>query len=354
MYRSQKRKSKKHPVVSVTQAIRISFIAVALVWFVQTSSAQNGRLSMGGSLNVQIYASSGQLIDMPAQVTISSEESIAGIEQGVSNDGIARFSALPPGNYSVAVHAVGFKDAVVQVGLIGEGIQEAMVSLEPSTDPTSQAGAMGFVLAPKAQKDLNQGLAAMHSSKFAEAQQHLDAAYKLAPGNPDVSSAMAELCLATNDLSKAEQFLDHATSIDPDNLSALLDTGQLRILQKNPAGAQTALEHAVDVAPRDKFAHWLLGITYLDLGLYEKARIEAAEVVKINGSAATDGEFLLGEALAGLGRTTEAIAALKTFVKRVPHDGYTQSAQSLIAKLQSKPANQDTQQGVKQAVASAQ
>lgn len=359
MYRSQSSKSKKHRVIATSQTIRTFLLSLAavLTYGAYTSRAQMGGPAYGNmhgaSISVQIYAANGGLIDVPAQAILSSEGSISGLQQAVSNDGVVMFRGLPPGSYAVTVHVVGFKDAREQVDVIGDGIAEAAIQLEPEGDPATQAGAMGFVLAPEAKKDLDLGLAAMHALKFPEAQQRLDAAYRLAPGDPNVSAAMAELYIATNDLPKAEQYVDHATSIDPNNLNALIDAGQVRILQKNFVSAQPPLEHAIDVAPRSKFAHWLLGITYLDLGLYEKAKDEATAVVKINKSAATDGEFLLGEALAGLGRTTEAITTLKTFVKKAPRDSYTPYAENLIVKLQSQPTPQEQQDTGGQAVASA-
>ena len=356
MFRSQSTRFPKTTLITVSRTTRVLLAAAVFTCLAYNAGAQFGGLSDGGkhgaSINIQIYAANGALIDLPAQATLSSPVGMSSLEQTVSNDGVVLFSGLSPGSYSVTVHVVGFEDAREQVEVAGDGIAEAAIELEPEGNPTTQADAMGFVLAPKAKKDLDLGLAAIHASKFLEAQQHLDAAYKLAPGDPNVSAAMAELYLATNDLPKAQQFVEHATSIDPDNLNALIDAGQLRILQKNFAGAQPPLEHALDVSPRSKFAHWLLGITYLDLGLYEKAKEEATEVVKINKSAATDGKFLLGEALAGLGRTTEAIATLKTFVKKAPRDSYTPYAENLIAKLQSQPTPQASQNSGDQVVAS--
>lgn len=146
---------------------------------------------------------------------------------------------------------------------------------------------MGVVLAPKASKELSEGIDAIRDAKFDKAQQHLQAAYRLAPGNPDVNSAMGELYLAQRNIPEAEHYIDRATSLGPDNIEALLGAGELRILQQNPAAAESPLEHAVDLAPHNKFAHWLLGVTYFDLGLYEKCRTEALAVIKINRNTAT-------------------------------------------------------------------
>lgn len=335
MYRSQINKSNQAVLVFPWKKIYATFafaVFAAPLAIAQSSHA----LGSGGSLKVEIFTG-GQLTDLPAQVVVASEGSTANTEQTVCNDGMAVFGSLPAGVYSVTVHIPGFNDGKGQAQVFGDGMAETTVELDPSDDARTQQSGTGFMLAPKAKKDLELGLDAIQASRFDQAQQHLNAAYNLAPGDPDVSSALGELYLIMKNLDEAQHYIEHATSVAPDNLNALVEMGQLRMLQNNPAAAQPALEHAVDVAPRDKFAHWLLGMAYLEQGLYEKAKDEAVEVVKINKSAATDGEFLLGEALAGLGRTAEAIETLKTFVKKVPHDAYTPYAQNLIAKLQSQP-----------------
>jgi len=343
MYRSQTDENNKQNVItSARKAIYTLLLAALFVAPLALGQARS--FNFNGSLRVEVYTG-GQLTDLPAMVVLSSEGSMAGIQQTVCNDGIASFSSVLPGNYAITVRIAGFKDGIAEAEVSGGASAQATVSLEPSDDSRTQDGAPGFMLAPKAKKNLDLGLAALQASQFEQAQEHLEAAYKMAPGDPNVSSALGELYLETKNFGEAEQYIEHATSVAPDDIYALVETGQLRILQDNPAAAQPALEHAINVAPRNKFAHWLLAIVYLDQGLYEKAKDEATQVVKINKSAATDGEFILGEALAGLGRTPEAIATLKTFVKKVPRDAYTPYAENLIAKLQSGSPDQTTPQG---------
>lgn len=302
--------------------------------FATAISAQFGGGFGDSSIHVSIYVGNGDLLSVPAHVSVSPQGSLVALQQTICDNGIATFTALPSGNYVVKVEAPGFKEGSAEATLLDAGEADASITVERTPDPSTDLGAMGVVLAPKASKELNQGIDAMHNAKFDQAQRHLQTAYRLAPGNPDVNSAMGELYLAQKNLPEAEHYIDRATSLGPDNIEALLGSGELRILQQNPAAAESPLEHAVDLAPRNKFAHWLLGVTYFDLGLYEKCRTEALAVIKINKGTATDGAFLLGESLAALGRTAEAVEALKKFVHQVPRDAYTADAKKLIDKLQ--------------------
>jgi tetratricopeptide (TPR) repeat protein len=99
----------------------------------------------------------------------------------------------------------------------------------------------------------------------------------------------------------------------------------------------------VTLAPHDYFAHWLLGIGYYGSRQYEKARVEAVAAIKASKGAASDAEYLLGQALAGLGRNGEAIATLQKFVNEKPAGYYAPAAKTLIAKLQDAPAEAASQ-----------
>lgn len=337
MYRSPVLQIQKTFTLNFRPVIHGLFVAIVSLLFSTALSAQFGRGSGGSSIDVSIYTSDGDLISVPAVVILSPEGTI-GLRQTVCDDGVVTFPSLSSGDYTVTVRAPGFKDGTADVEVMGNEEADASVTLEVAPDPSTDVGAMGTFLAPKAQKELTEGLAAIPKKKYAQAQKQLDAVYQLAPGDANVNSALGELYLAQQKLPEAEHYIDRATSLGPDNPFALIEAGELRIMQHNPAAAEAPLEHVVDIQPRSKFAHWLLGITYLDLGLYEKCRNEAVTVIKINRSTATDGAYLLGQSLAALGRTAEALATLKKFVHEVPHDGYTADAKNLISKLQGQAA----------------
>lgn len=84
-------------------------------------------------------------------------------------------------------------------------------------------------------------------------------------------------------------------------------------------------------------------MSYYGTVQYEKARVEALAAIKASKSGATDAEYLLGQALAGLGRDAEAVATLQKFVHEQPNGFYTPAAKSLVAKLQAGPPSNSAQ-----------
>jgi Flp pilus assembly protein TadD len=290
------------------------------------------------SINIRIYAADGRPLDLPAQVALSSESGAFGSLRAVTENGVARFNGLAPGAYDIEVTIPGYKNGIGQVSTMQFGTSDASITMEVSEDPATAVGAKGMYLAPKARKELELGKVAQQKKDYDQAEQHFLAAYKLAPGDPEVNDALGVLYLAKKDLPKAEDYLLRSVSIESDNPGSQIDLGQLRITQMNFKAAQGPLERAVTLAPKNFLAHWLLGVAYLDSKQYEEARAEANIAIKVKDGAVSQGEYLLGQALAALGRNAEAIAALQVYVNGLPNDFYVPSANRLIAKLQSAPA----------------
>jgi tetratricopeptide (TPR) repeat protein len=273
---------------------------------------------------------------LSAEVTVSTDGDTGGHSDLAGSNGMVRFAGMPRGSYVVSARAVGFKEAYGSVNVpSGYGVYSTTVTMSP--DQNESTDTAGMVLAPKAKAEFDKGVEEMRAQHYGEAEKHLLAAYKLAPGNPDVNDKLGGLYLLMRDFAKAQDYLTRAVSIDPGSEKFLTDLGQLWLQQGDyPEAAKTLLK-AVSMAPGDWFAHWMLGIAYIHANEDEKARSEAAQAIKLGKGAANanDAQYLLGEALADLGRNEEAISALQTFLKGSPKNSYVPAAKALIAKLQS-------------------
>jgi len=331
--------------LSVNNFLRIAG-AFALALPCLAAPAARAQLSPSGtqvrtgssSLIVTIQSPDGRPIQIPARVTLSAEAGSPTVLETVSNNAMARFDHLAGGRYDLVVSIPGFAEGDGDVEVMDLGIVDTSITMEMAQDPDHSVGAMGLLLAPAAKKELDLGFAAMHANKLDESRQHLQAAFKLAPGDARVNDALGELFLLEKDFANSKDYLERATSLDPLNVTALVDLGDLRIQQKDFAGAQPPLQKAISLAPQDAAAHWCLGVSYLDLKQYEKAMAEANAALSSKKGSETEAEFLLGAALSGLGRDKEAIVALQSFIRQMPNDAYAPAAQTLLAKLQAAPS----------------
>lgn len=298
----------------------------------QSSSQPRG----AATVVISVRSENGSPLDNPAEVTLAPEGQASGQMQSTGSNGVARFSRVPNGSYTVSIRAPGYKDSLTEVDVpMSYGTFDSTVNMQP--DIQEEPDAKGIVLAPKAKKELDAGMVAMRAGKYDDAQKHLEAAYKLAPGSPDVNDLLGELFLLKKDYPKSQDYLAQALSIDPQHISALTDMGELRVQQGDYVAAQVPLERSIELFPQNWFAHWMLGVAYLRVNENEKARLEALAAIKTGKGAANAAGYLLGESLAALGRNAEAVRALQAFLVSSPKNSFAPSAQALIAKLQSPP-----------------
>jgi len=288
-----------------------------------------------GMLIVYLIGDDGNPVTTSGVVTIFRAGEVTGPHENTGPNGVARFIQLANAAYTIVVSVPGYKDARSEADITpSRTAAELTVTMERlHGDPAEEGNANGMVLAPKAKKEAQEGIDAMRAGKYSEAEKHLKAAYKLAPGNPTVNDCLGELYLETRDYGKAESYLKQALSLDPDNSGALTDIGWLRVQQGDNAAAEAALERAITLDPQRWFAHWVLGVAYLRQHDYEQARSEAATAIRVGKGAALDAEYLLGEALAAAGRNDEAVKALQEYIHDAPNAANVKAAEVLIANL---------------------
>jgi Flp pilus assembly protein TadD len=323
----------------------LSFFAVALLCSASICPAFAQILTPApatgqGNVLVYIVRTDGDPVLRPFDVTISR----AGVMytdryQTTDSSGITQFSQLPFADYWITASAPGYKEGREEVNINGgQSTVTVTVKVEPTDDNlAAPPEAKGTILAPKAKKEATAGISAMNAGHYDEARQHLEVAYKLAPGNPDVNDMLGELYIATKEYDKAAQYLQRALSLEPENPSANADIGYLHVQQKDYAAAEASLQNAIGLSPQNWFPHWLLGIAYLREGRYEDARQQATAAITVSKGRAPDAQYLLGESLALLGRNDDAVKALQVLLKNTPDSSNAPAAKQLIARLQASP-----------------
>jgi tetratricopeptide (TPR) repeat protein len=292
---------------------------------------------------VRVQAPDGGPFDQSAEVALSQGGEGGANHQFTRDAGEAEFNNVSAGTYYVLVTAPGYKPAHDSVDVSGFGGDSTVwIRLESDSGvaPASN-GRGGHVLAPKAQKLAAKGLEYLRAGKFQEAQKQFEAAYKLAPGDPDVNYLLGYTLLQEKDLDGAQTYLQRAISIEPHNISALVALGQLRLQQDNLSAATTTLEQVISLDAENWMAHWSLASAYLRDQQYEKARLEADAAIKFGKGAANGAEIIIGESWAASGDKEKAIDALEAFLRDAPGNSAAQSAQAMIAKLKAEESSEE-------------
>ncbi len=138
-----------------------------------------------------------------------------------------------------------------------------VIQLKAGSSKDSAGIKPGQLLAPKAQKETEKGLAGLKSGNLNEAQKHLEAAYKLAPTNADVDFLLGYLYLQKNDAGQAKTYFVKATTANPQHVRALTALGQLLLDEGDYKEAATRLESAVAADAGHWQAHSMLASAYL-------------------------------------------------------------------------------------------
>jgi tetratricopeptide (TPR) repeat protein len=300
------------------------------------SGARQGSVKgSGAQLIIRVREMNGSPLGRPASIKLTSDTATLPLYGTTLDGGQVKFDLLTPGRYTIEVNASGYRTTQAKIEIVARGMQEVMVSVAPETTGGASTPPMGPpILAPKARKETERGLAALKAGNLQEAQRHIEAAHKLAPGNPDVNYLLGLLYLDLRDMGQAQTYLEKATSIDPKHVPGLTALGELRLRQEDYAGALDPLEKAVSLAPQQWAAHYLLAVTCLNRGEFDEARKEAEQATHWSEGTAKGAEFVLGAALGALGRRAEAVSALEAFLRDSPEHPASKTARQLIEKLQ--------------------
>jgi tetratricopeptide (TPR) repeat protein len=161
------------------------------------------------------------------------------------------------------------------------------------------------------------------------------------PAYPNLHYAFGRLHLAAHELNEAVAEYQKELQNDPNHLGALLDIAAARYRLDTPDGIKYA-EQAVKVSPQLPFAHYLLGLLYLDADRAADALPEL-EIARKAFRKQPQFYFALGNAYAKLGRKEEAARMRAEFTrlnaaekaqKQPPDAGGDPSSEVVSEKLQ--------------------
>jgi tetratricopeptide (TPR) repeat protein len=301
----------------------------------QMSTAAPG-FGNSATVTVAVTDETGLPLDEQALVKLTSDMTGANLWGTTQDRSQIIFDNLVPAEYEIEVSAAGYSSVTKNVNVMSPNENfDVLVRMRRSDGGASPVGLPGQLLVGKARQEAQKGIAALSSGNLKEAQKHLEKAYKIAPGNADLNYLMAILCSRTSRTGEEETYLNKAVTANNKHVRALTMLGELRLQQKDYKGAIASLEQAVSADPGFWTAHWLLAQAYLKNGDFEKSSKEAELAIQKGKAAANGAQLVRGEALANLGRTSDAIRALQDFLQLDPQSPAADPVRKMIGQLQS-------------------
>ena len=238
------------------------------------------------------------------------------------------------GKYELEISAVGYLTERKEVQA-SNVLVTTRVEISLHRDPAAvDLNVSDEAVPAKARGALKHGLSALKSANLKEARKSLDAAYKLAPSNPDINYLLGYVAYEEKNLTQAKSYLATSANLSTHNVRALILLGQVELVQEDYSAAAATLEKAVEANPDNWTAHSLLANAYLKLKKYDEARQQAELAIARGKGSANAANLALGQALVNLGKKEAGIQALESFVRNSPSDPTVPQVRDLIAKLE--------------------
>ncbi len=294
----------------------------------------------------------GARIRGPVRLELMNLANHLGVFQTIEGDADGVFVDTAFGNYEIEVSALGYITARQEVQAVST-IHPEPIDIVLQRDPSAvNLDVAEGILSAKARKEARHAVSQLKAGNLADAQKHLDAAYKLAPSSPDLDFLLGYLYFQRKDYAQAQTYLTAATSLGHHNAQALTLLGRTDLQQENYPAARSALEQAVLADDDNWLPHNLLADAYLGQKDYSKARDEAQIAItkgqKDGKSIASPAELALAQALIGLGQNQEAIQALELFLKDSPQNPMVYQVHNLIADLKKTNSGSAADRNAKQ------
>jgi len=312
-------------------------VSLAVPALGQESASRSGG-SNNSQLIVYLRTPMGEPLNVPAIVQLFQSNGTPHARTTAQGIAPVVFSGLGPGGYSVEVSAPGFQTTREEVSVIVPITAEVHVYMRPEALAVTSATQAGPpMLAPKARKEVDQGLDALRANDLKEAQKRLGRAAELAPGHPDVFYLLGVLYIQLNEFAKARSALEKATQLDPNHARALAALGTVLSNQGEYHAAIPMLKKAMELNNYAWETQWTLASAEYHERQFEQARVHAQQALNLAQGKAPEIQLLLAQALAALGQRDKAAQELDAFLRKYPDHAKAPLARRWLARLNKNP-----------------
>jgi tetratricopeptide (TPR) repeat protein len=284
---------------------------------------------------LSVYAEDGKTrLDRQSIVKITNQ--IAGtVNWQTTNEKSEAKLDLPFGKYDFEISAVGYLSEHKELQAAETAAHTAIpIDVSLHRDPTeADLNITEAAMPAKALKEVKGGVSALKSGNFKDARKRLDAAYKMAPSNPDLNYLLGYLFYQQKDVGQARSYLLTACRLDAHNVQSSTLLGRVELVQEDYVAAASTLESAVRADPDYWMAHNLLADVYLKQKKYEEARQQAELSIEKGKQKANTSNLALGLALVSLGKTEDGVQVLRVFVQDSPNNPAVPQVRDLIAAI---------------------
>src|SRR6266550_3387298 len=332
-------------IVRTLRRIRLSlctFLILSWLFPSPKTKAAAPAQSAGGQaaatqLIVTVRDAAGATFSGLATVTLQHLDSSV-LSTGTTMGGQAIFDGLGPGEYTIVVSAPGYQPVTERISLTHASGERAFIALKRDSSSSTVSAPQGPpALSPKLQKELSKAVGAMQANKLEDAQRHLDGAYRLAPGNPEVNYIRGLLADRQGKLAAAQLSWEKTLSLDPRHGLTLQALATIMARKGDYAAAKEYLERALQIDSNSWRAHELLAVVCFRQASFAEAVNHAERSLELGKSLANGARLPLAESLIGQNQTASAMEVLRAYLDGRPPKEQAAIANQLLQKLSVAP-----------------
>jgi len=314
----------------------LTLLCMAQVCFAQRGPQQQPESiqDRSATITVNVRGADHSPVEHGVIVNLRTFEGVS-LNAGSMRGGLVDFGNLQVGRYTVEVIAAGYEKATEDVEVLVAGQRVvADVMLKPDRHGSVSNAPMGPpILAPNAQKALNQALEELRRNKPQEAKKYLDKVSRSAPGNPDVNYSWGLYYDQVKEPAKAKSSWEKAVGIYPRHAFALAALGQIALQDHDQTGAIGYFERASEAAPSSPRFQLLLAQAYLEHQQYDDARKYAERAIELGKDRATPAQLLLAEIQLRQNQRPQAEKTLQALAEMTPPAAESKQAAEILAQL---------------------
>lgn len=260
---------------------------LAIGLFAVPRAVQMAAAGNGFDLTIHVTYEDGAPVRGQVQVQLLNQNRTVISQRSTNGEGVVSFSRIEsPEGLTARIFGVGLEDTLVDLALPSEereSVQWVHVRRSQQThalppDGSATVSVAELHIPPKAQKELDRGVADLSKNRLDSARQHLAKAVALYPKYPAALNDLGVLAMREHDEPSARTYFQAALQADDHLADTYANLAKLDYEQSRWQDADTMVSRAVKLNPEDVDSLVMLAKLQLRSSQYSQATTTAAKV----------------------------------------------------------------------------
>jgi len=304
-------------------------------------------------VEVRVLFTNGHPCNLPATVNLLSGSSSTAVAHSFSDtDGIAQFSAIASGSYTVEVSGPGLqasRSLSFEVGSRSVAEIDVVVRRAGENGPTQSSAlpisASDFKIPRRARHEFDQASEHIIQHDWQRAIEHLENAVRICPTYAQAYNNLGVAYGELGDMTRQREALEKAVAANDHFAPAFLNLAKMDLADGNFSAAEALLNKASAADPGHVPTLVLLAQVQFQRQEYDSVIATCHKVHLLAHGSSPLVHYLAAQALEQQQRKADAVRELQTFLAEKPLGGDADTVRHDLTRLENEIAAKDPQAG---------